>query len=103
MLSIPLQPVPSQTLQVTLDGQLCTVNVYETNFGLFVDLLVNDDVIIQGVLAENVNRIVRSLYLGFDGDLIFYDTQGSSDPDYTGLGGRFMLLYLEVSDLGGAG
>jgi hypothetical protein len=43
--------------------------------------------------------MVRETYLGFIGDLSFTDTQGTSDPVYTGLGSRFVLLYLEASDL----
>ncbi|MCP1257899.1 phage baseplate plug family protein [Acetobacter lambici] len=29
------------------------------------------------------------------GDLAFADTQGTQDPDYTGLGSRFVLVYAE--------
>jgi hypothetical protein len=37
--------------------------------------------------------------VGFIGDLIFIDTQGTSDPNYTGLGSRFLLAYLSPTDL----
>jgi hypothetical protein len=99
MQTIPLQPVPNQTLMVQLAGQTCQINVYQKFYGLFCDLYVANTLIIAGVLCENLNRIVRSLYLGFVGDLGFYDTQGTSDPDYAGLGSRFLLIYLEASDL----
>ena len=46
-----------------------------------------------------MNRIVRDLYLGFVGDFIWFDTQGSSDPIYMGLGSRFILVYLAPADL----
>lgn len=96
---VPLQPFASQTLQVTLAGQNCQINLYQKQFGLFSDLYVSNVLIIGGVLCENLNRIVRSTYLGFIGDLSFFDTQGESDPFYSGLGTRFQLAYLEVSDL----
>lgn len=96
---IPLQAVPSQILQVTLAGQNAQINVYQKAFGLFCDLYVNNALIIGGVLCENLNRIVRSAYLGFIGDLAFFDTQGESDPVYSGMGARYQLAYLEVSDL----
>lgn len=101
MLVIPLQAVPNQTVTVNLDGQVCQLNVYQKSTGLFIDLLVDNVLIIGGVICENMNRIVRSIYLGFSGDLAFSDSQGSSDPDYTGLGpgGRYSLLYLEPADL----
>jgi len=97
---IPLTANPSQTLTVPLGtNQICRINVYQKFYGLFIDLYVNGNLIIGGVLAENLNRIVRSTYLGFSGDLAFYDTQGNDDPDYTGLVTRWQLLYLSPSDL----
>lgn len=102
MLIVPLQPVPNQQVAVLLAGQSCELVVQQKFFGLFMNVSVNNALIIGGVLCENRNRIVRSLYLGFIGDFIFIDNQGSEDPVYTGLGGalaRFSLAYLEASEL----
>lgn len=96
---VPTRPLPNQTLQAQLSNQACTIDVYQTSKGLFMDLYVAGVVVITGVLCENLNRIVRSLYLGFAGDFVFTDTQGSTDPVYTGLGDRFLLVYLEPSEL----
>lgn len=99
MLSIPLTAVPSQTLNAVLGTQSCTINVYTLTTGLFIDVFVSGLPIIAGVLCLNQARIVRDKYLGFIGDLAFTDTQGTGDPDYTGLGSRYVLVYLEASDL----
>lgn len=99
MLVIPLQPVPSQTITVNLAGQACQINVYTLTTGLYVDLLVNDALVIGGVIALNANVIVRSAYLGFIGDIAFLDTQGDTDPVYTGLGSRYILGYFSPSEL----
>jgi hypothetical protein len=99
MLSIPLTSVPSQTLNAVLGGQNCTLNVYTLSTGLFIDVIVNGAPILSGALCLNQVRVIRDKYLGFIGDLAFFDTQGVNDPDYTGLGGRYVLLYLEASDL----
>lgn len=104
MLVVPIQPVPNQTFQAQLGGQPCVLNVYQTAYGLFMDVFVGNTLIVGSVICENRNRIVRSLYLGFVGDFIFVDSQpdplnGPSDPVYTGLGTRFLLEYLEASDL----
>lgn len=103
MLTIPLQSVPSQSVNVQLGGQNCQINIYQKSTGMFCDVYVSNALIIGGVICQNLNRIVRDLYLGFIGDLAFLDTQGSSDPYYTGLGTRFLFVYLELSDLNGAG
>lgn len=100
---IPLQATPSQTVSVALNNQACQINVYTLSDGLtdnlYVDLYVNNTLIIGGVVAWNLNVIVRNSYLGFIGDLAFYDTQGEEDPSYDGLGSRFVLMYLFPSDL----
>lgn len=99
MLVVPLQAVPSQIVGVSLANQACTFNVYAKSAGLYIDVLVNNALIIGGVICQDLNRIVRDVYLGFIGDLIFFDTQGASDPTYSGLGGRFVLLYLDPSEV----
>lgn len=96
---VPLQPIPNQTLTVNLDGQITQINVYQRGANVFIDVLVNNVGIIYGVVAQNLNRVVRSLYLGFQGDLAFIDNQGSTDPVYTGLGTRYSLAYIEADEL----
>lgn len=101
---IPLQAVPNQTLTVPLAGQTVDLNLYTRADGLFMDVLLNGTPIVLNVICQNENRIIRDLYLGFPGDLAFYDTQTTvdgvgGDPDYTGLSGRYQLIYIEASEL----
>ena len=97
---VPLQSVPSQTVSVVLGNQSCQINVYQKQYGLFLDLYANNVLIIGGQLCLNLTRIVRDLYLGFSGDLAFVDTSSDeSDPYYTGLGTQYQLVYLSPSDL----
>ena len=90
---VPLLPTPAQELSIPLGGQPCQLRVYAKAFGIYVDVFVNDALVIGGVVARNLTRIVRSGYLGFTGDLYFVDTTGNDDPAVAGLGGRFVLIY----------
>lgn len=99
MRKIPLRAVPSQSLSVILAGQSCQINVCEKSTGLYLDLFVNHDPIVTTALCHDRVRIVRDSYRGFAGDLSFIDTQGHADPEYTGLGRRFLLVYLETREL----
>lgn len=99
MIIVPARAFPSQTFNIQLGGQSVTLNVYQRLSGLYMDVLVSGTLIIGGVICENLNRIVRSLYLGFIGDFGWFDTQGLTDPVYTGIGTRYFLAYLEASDL----
>lgn len=91
---IPLRPVADQQLNVTLANQPCTIRVLGTDTGLYLDLYVNSALLVGGVVCENANRLVRDAYLGFIGDLAFFDTQGQANPEVSGLGSRWMLVYL---------
>jgi hypothetical protein len=104
---VPLQPVPSQTLSITLNNQACQINVYQKSNGLYFDLIVNGapNPTVVGVLCLNGNPLVVYLYLGFIGDFLFIDTENlatPSDPDFTGLGGRFQLVYFTAADVAAA-
>lgn len=102
MMLIPLQAVPSQVVTCLLASQQCKIAVSQKNTGIFVNLYVNDALVIGGVIAEDRNRIVRSLYLGFIGDLAFFDIQGKADPYYTGIGTRYVLAYLSPDEIDAA-
>lgn len=99
MQMIPLQAVPSQTLQIVLGGQTCALAIYVKNQAMFLDLAVNGSQIAYAVLCPNQVTLVPTAYLGFVGQLMFLDTQGSNDPIYTGLGSRWLLAYLTQGDM----
>lgn len=104
MLIIPLAAVPSQIAKVALPSQQVTVSIYQRRTGLFIDVSVNDAPVITGVVCLSRVLIVRDAYLGFVGDLAFIDMQAlgpdpGADPDYTGLGARFLLAWLAPADL----
>lgn len=98
MLLIPLLAVPSQTLSVQLGAQPCKIDVVTRGEGLYVNLYVNDVLIVGGVAARNRVGIVLNAYLGFIGDLAWFDSQGQEDPVYTGLGTRWGLVYLTADE-----
>lgn len=99
MMTIPTSPVPSQSMSVTLAGQNCKINLYQKDTLTFLDLFVDGAPIVQAAVCRDRVNVVRQPYLGFIGGLVICDTQGVSDPDYTGMGSRFLLIYLESSDL----
>lgn len=100
MIVVPMEALPSQTVQIQLNGQNCQLNVYTKFFGLYMDILVNDVLVIGGVVCRNLNRIVRSKYLGFTGDFAFVDTlDGNDDPIYQGLGTQFQLVYFTPAEV----
>lgn len=112
MQAIPLQAIAAQSVNVTLGGQACVITVRQFNSGLYMSVAWSSPTVasgqLNGVYCLNATRIIRDLYFGFIGDFAFFDTApnpitGPAAPDYTGLNGRFVLMYLTPTDLGGAG
>lgn len=98
MLVIPTVATQNQSLDVLLGNQNCQIELAQKAFGMFINVYVSNALIIGGVICQDRNRIVRDAYLGFIGDLFFYDTQGTDDPTYEGLNSRYFLVYLEPAD-----
>lgn len=103
---VPLQPVPSQQLTIGLNGQNCSINVYQKTTGVYFDLLLNNVAVATAVRCLNCARLLADRqYAGFVGDFIFVDVESvagvltGTDPTYTGLGSQYELWYLEASDL----
>lgn len=96
MQQINITAVPSQTVEVTLAGQDCTIVLQQKEQGLLIDLTMGGVKLTSGQVCRDRVRIVRHAYLGFVGDLSFVDTQGTSDPEYSGLGTRYVLGYIEA-------
>jgi hypothetical protein len=60
---------------------------------MYCDLAINGNPVWYGRLCLNLNGLNWYRYMGFYGQLLFVDTQESSDPDYTELGTRYVLVY----------
>ena len=90
---IPLTPVASQNFTIQLSNQNCEINLNQKSTGLFFDLFIDGNPIVQSMLCLNRVGLVAEAYLGFTGQLVFIDTQGTDDPSYQSLGSRFLLTY----------
>lgn len=126
---VPLQPIASQSFSCTLNNQAVQINLYQVGMDatapLYLDLLSGGATIATcrackgyggypEMTADGLETTLPFLllreqgYLGFQGDFLFIDTQASptqpaQDPQYTGLGSRWQLLYLSPTDLAAAG
>lgn len=99
MQNLALQAVPDQVLSVVLAKQDCQIHVFQKGQNVFIDLIANGVTVVLTRLARNAVPVLRKKYGGFSGDLMFIDMQGQSDPDYTGLGSRYKLAYIEAYEL----
>lgn len=91
---IPLEPIPSQTLNIVLAGQNCQLALNTLATGMYFTLTADGESICINTICRNVAQLLLDRgYLGFVGDFTFVDQVGDADPVYTGLGSRWLLLY----------
>lgn len=95
--TIPLKQIPSQSVNVMLSSQPCTIELRLMNGRQYFSLSVNGNVICQNVLMVNFSYIVRAAYTGFIGDFFVFDTQGDAPPEYTGWGARWLLAFNDAA------
>jgi hypothetical protein len=122
MQTIPLSAVPSQTLQVVLDGDTVGLSLYSLNSPgniieeqsatelipeqvLYMDVTLNGSPIITCRRCVSLlPMMLESGYMGFPGELEFFDTVNTTlstvtNPVYTGLGSQYQLVYFSASDM----
>lgn len=103
-LQIPVVPQPAQTMSLTLSQQSCLIALRTLGLGedahLYFTLTVAGVPVVTNRICRNVQRILEDAgYQGFQGDFMFIDTQGDTDPTYALLGARYLLLYLLPAEL----
>ncbi len=104
MQQVPTLAVPAQTFTTILNLQQVQVTLRQMVSGLFADVQANGVEICGMVSCQDRTLIVQEDYADFEGDLMFYDTTGNGeDPDFSGLGTRFQLMYLTPEEVTLAG
>lgn len=98
MQEIPVQIIPSQTVRAVLDGQDCRIKIYTKDQGCFVDVSADGVDVAIGTICRNAVPLVCRRYSGFQGNILFLDLQGDTDPVYTGFSSRYKLLYLTEAE-----
>lgn len=92
---IPVGAVAYQSLRVSLSGHAVRLTLQQRGTGLYAAVWVDGMAVLAGALCQDRTWLVRHNACALPGDMGFVDTQGTQDPDYTGLGSRFMLVYAE--------
>lgn len=92
--TVPLAPVANQALSLVLNDRTVGIEVRTLGGQTYVNVTCNGVAICAGQLAlDRILLTPRAAYLGFpDLRLVFADLRGTSDPEFTGFGTRFLLL-----------
>lgn len=98
MTEIPLIAYPSRKFQIILDGQDCTIKIYQKWNNVYLDLTVNTTPVAIGAICLLATSIVLHAQSVFRGYLFFIDMDGKEAPQWSDLGTRWRLLYYSQSE-----
>ena len=98
MIKIPIQPTPAQSFKVKLNNQNCEIRLYYRFGSTYMDLVVGGLKIVTGAICRDRTNIIQIAQSRFEGQLLFIDMLGDSDPLYSGFGERWRLFYKAVGE-----
>lgn len=100
MVKIPIEAIPNQTFNITLNEQNCTIHLYQRGDYLYMDLSVDGEAIRQGMICLVDISLLQYTVQGFSGYLFFSDMRGAGGtPVYTDLGSRYILFYATEGEM----
>ncbi len=94
---IPLQPLPSQEFSVPLDNNQWDFTIKYVNGSIAVTLLLNGNIVIEGMHIVGGMRIIPSVYEE-SGNFVLV-TGNYQIPDYTQFGASQQLIYISAAEL----
>lgn len=99
MLQISLSQLANQSFQTVVAQQNCYITLRTLGENLYFSLSVDENVLVTNKIVRNSVPLVLYKHYGFIGDFIFVDLQGNTDPTYDELNTRYVMMYLEESEI----
>ena len=102
--SINLTQAPNQSVSANIAEKVGTTHIVDIKLRtmpdgyLIIDMGVDDTPVFYG--RRCVNKMPLMLGYPMTGNFYFYDQFGNTDPVYTGLGDRYLLIYDDEYELG---
>ena len=90
---IPLQPIPHQIVACVVGGQSFEITVRQSGSSLFTSTVIDGEQIAQTVRATSGGSITPWADARVGTQVRWHDSLGDEDPQYEGLGARWMLCY----------
>ncbi|MBR2771608.1 MAG: hypothetical protein IKD78_06300 [Bacteroidales bacterium] len=101
---INLTAAPNQTLSATITDKNGDIHIADFRLRtmpsgfLITDITIDDVVVVYG--RRCIDRVPLMLGGPIGGNFFFVDQFGTSDPEYTGFGDRYILVYDDEYELG---
>jgi hypothetical protein len=96
---IPLQAVPNQSLSFTLDDNRWQIRIAQAVTSMFMDITINDEVVILGTRIPGDDFIIPYPYIGLRHGNLMLTTQNERMPDWNRFGLTQQLFYWSPEEM----
>lgn len=98
IVQISVQQLPNQQFTVILNGQYCTISLYQKDQRMYMDLANGDVAVCTGAICLNGVDVVQDRIGVFSGTIHFVDNEGQQAPQFDGLMSRYFMLYVSEDE-----
>lgn len=99
---LPVEATPNQEFQVVLDGQNCTIALYQRNARMYIDIAVDEIFVCRGVVCLPTVGVPQN-NTTFSGKIFVIDTRArpsqQGPPQWAELGTRWKFVFLNTEEL----
>ena len=99
---LSVEATPNQEFQVVLDGQNCTIALYQRNTRMYIDIAVDETFVCRGAICLPTVGIPQNNAL-FSGKIFVVDTLATPSqqepPQWDELGARWEFVFLNTEEL----
>ena len=93
VLTIPLSQIPNQVVSVVVNDQAFQIEIRQLGGSVYTTTTVDGELIASSVRAVANGSITPWPSSSVNTQVIWVDMQGDDDPQYQGLGGRWVLAF----------
>lgn len=93
---IPLTAIPHQLVATIVNGQAVQIEVRQMGSSLYTSCMVDGVQINRNVRAVNHGEVLPWSDFRVGSQIEWVDTQGDDDPQFDGLGSRWLMCFDEV-------
>ena len=90
---IPLSPIPHQLLAVVIGTHSYEIEVRQMGANLYTSVAIDGEQVTRMVRATSRGELFPWARVDVPLQIYWQDLQGDEDPQYTGLGSRWVLSY----------
>jgi len=94
-MEIPLSAIPFQRVSCVINARSVEIEVRQQGSSLFTSVVVDGVQITRSTRAVNGGELFPWTFQNRPADIRWTDTQGDDDPQFEGLGSRWLLAYEE--------